>query len=744
MDKTAKKWTALLPVKIISFVLMIVIAFVIMNRINAIFMMEDDTRISPEVVLSDLSSDWHLFDRYMSTAHYRAIQLLALRSEDAIIAGENLTWREYEDGYALFDTDRHFQYAWLDRALMFTEPPEPVYPESDTPDDHYTSQIIENSWYGGENTDTAENRIQAEQNAIREQLDTFRYSARELSEMEGLIYYLRRGTEVVLSNTGLDTDFLNQPVYLVMDTDYYFETSHDYPYGRDWVYYYGGGGSLPVADDMTAYLAFTPDAAAAYRNNYSTARDAYIRDFLIIAVSSVLALVLLVVLLLGAGRKYDAAGVHFAFIDRPFLDISLVVAASWIGIALFLAIEPIGNTIWYHQNLTAMNILFAVLSVVAIPPALLWLMSLAKRMKAGRFWRHTLIFFIPSKLLRFVIHMVKSLWVGFPLNLKVGLISLASFIALIVVGISGYASYGLGGAPVVFVVLILTAVAAFFLLRYARRIHDLERAARQTADGEYGHLISVGGGELGSIADSINNISAGINAAVEQRMKSERLKTELITNVSHDIRTPLTSIITYTDLLKHEGLSCEKAPEYLDILIQKSQRLKTLTDELFEAAKASTGNIDVNPTDLDLVSLINQVLGELDGAIKSSGLDLRLDLPESQMVRADGRLMWRVLENLLSNVFKYSLPGSRVYLSAQQDNLSVRIDLKNISATALNIDPAELTERFKRGDDARTDGGSGLGLSIVQSFVAAQGGKFGITIDGDLFKATVHLPSVGK
>jgi signal transduction histidine kinase len=205
----------------------------------------------------------------------------------------------------------------------------------------------------------------------------------------------------------------------------------------------------------------------------------------------------------------------------------------------------------------------------------------------------------------------------------------------------------------------------------------------------------------------------------------------------------LTSIITYTDLLDHEGLDCERAPEYLEVLKQKSLRLKTLTEELFEAAKAATGNIDVNLTELDVVSLINQVLGELDSAVKASGLDLRVKLPEKLLAKADGRLMQRVIENLLSNVFKYSLPGSRVYLDVfLTDYSQVRIDLKNISSQELNFNPSELTERFKRGDESRADGGSGLGLSIVQSFMDAQGGKFEVSIDGDLFKATVLLPSL--
>jgi signal transduction histidine kinase len=305
---------------------------------------------------------------------------------------------------------------------------------------------------------------------------------------------------------------------------------------------------------------------------------------------------------------------------------------------------------------------------------------------------------------------------------------------------------GIGGAitrspGLVFIFSVLISIwIAYLYLRYTSRIYKLAEAARQTSEGNYEQKIDVGNGELGSIAHSINHISAGINVAVEERMKSERLKTELITNVSHDIRTPLTSIITYTDLLKKEGLESNNASEYLDVLIQKSNRLKLLTDELFEAAKASTGNIDVNITDLDIVSLVNQVLGELDGAIKTSGLDLRVNLPDSMYVKADGRLMWRVLENLFSNVFKYSLANSRVYVDVFEENMHVRVDMKNISGSELNIDPSELLDRFKRGDDSRADGGSGLGLSIVQSFVAAQGGRFQIAIDGDLFKASIILP----
>ena len=267
----------------------------------------------------------------------------------------------------------------------------------------------------------------------------------------------------------------------------------------------------------------------------------------------------------------------------------------------------------------------------------------------------------------------------------------------------------------------------------------MEQGAKAAGGGRYDNPIAVTGGELGSIATSINNISDGIHAAVMERLKSERLKTELITNISHDIRTPLTSLITYTDLLKSEGLDSEGAPEYLEILIQKSVRLKTLTDDLFEASKAASGNIKVQMENLDLTDHVHQVLGELEEKVRASGLDFRLDLPEHALVYADGKLLWRIMANLLSNVFKYALTGSRVYIDIVPENEWYRLDIKNISERPLNVDPSELTERFKRGDDARGGEGSGLGLSIAQSFVQSQGGRFELSIDGDLFKVSLYL-----
>lgn len=244
--------------------------------------------------------------------------------------------------------------------------------------------------------------------------------------------------------------------------------------------------------------------------------------------------------------------------------------------------------------------------------------------------------------------------------------------------------------------------------------------------------------DLRAHADALNDLGTAINTAVEERLKSERMKAELITNVSHDLKPPLTSIINYVDLLKKEHIEGEKAQEYLAVLDRKSQRLKKLTEDLVEASKASSGALTVNPERLGMVQLVTQAIGEYSERLSAAGLTLVTDLPKEELyVYADGRHLWRILDNLLGNCAKYALRGTRVYLSLTQWDGSVLLSVKNISASQLNIPAEELMERFVRGDESRTDGGSGLGLSIARSLTELQGGTFRLSVDGDLFKATL-------
>lgn len=230
------------------------------------------------------------------------------------------------------------------------------------------------------------------------------------------------------------------------------------------------------------------------------------------------------------------------------------------------------------------------------------------------------------------------------------------------------------------------------------------------------------------------------NIAVDNEVRNQRMKTDLISNVSHDLKTPLTSMITYIDLLKHEGLDSENAEQYLDVLEQKTQRLYQLTEDVFEASKASSGTMPVEMSCLDFFSLLNQGLGEMDEKVESSGLEFVIDHPEERyMVMADGRLLWRVLSNLLSNVFKYSQDHTRVYIDFYKQQGQIVMEMKNISRHSLNVDPKTLTERFKRGDESRHIEGSGLGLTIAKDLMKLMGGRIDIIIDGDLFKVKIIL-----
>jgi signal transduction histidine kinase len=233
-----------------------------------------------------------------------------------------------------------------------------------------------------------------------------------------------------------------------------------------------------------------------------------------------------------------------------------------------------------------------------------------------------------------------------------------------------------------------------------------------------------------------------MNRAVEQRLRSERLKTELITNVSHDIKTPLTSIVSYVDLLKKEELP-EKATEYVAVLDRQSARLKKLTEDLVEASKASTGNVSVQLQPIVVNEILHQAMGDYEDRLNAGHLEVVLNTYEGNLeALADGRLLWRVLDNLLSNVCKYALAGTRVYVDLGVRGEMVFLEMKNISRDPLNIDAGELTERFVRGDASRHTEGSGLGLNIAKSLMDLMGGGFTLSVDGDLFKATLTLPPV--
>ena len=290
---------------------------------------------------------------------------------------------------------------------------------------------------------------------------------------------------------------------------------------------------------------------------------------------------------------------------------------------------------------------------------------------------------------------------------------------------------------------IYSAVLFYFLRGYFRDIREkydrLNIAAAAIANGDLKTEIPADTGLFEPVAESLQKIQEGFGKAVEEEVKSQRLKTELITNVSHDLKTPLTAIITYVDLLKKEE-DPGKQKEYVEVLEKKSQRLKVLIEDLFEISKAGSGNVKLELMDVDVVNLFKQVKLELEDKIKKADLDFRCSYPEEKLtVRLDSQKTYRIFENLLVNIVKYAMPHTRVFIEILREDDQAVIRMKNISEQELNIQGQELTERFVRGDAARNTEGAGLGLAIVKSFVELQGGEFGIEIDGDLFKTQVRF-----
>ena len=274
-------------------------------------------------------------------------------------------------------------------------------------------------------------------------------------------------------------------------------------------------------------------------------------------------------------------------------------------------------------------------------------------------------------------------------------------------------------------------------------MRELQQGGQQLAAGNLDYKVPLDNlrWDFKAHGEHLNSMRTAIQAAVEDQMKSERMKTELITNVSHDIKTPLTSIVNYVDLLKKQEMPTDEAKEYLEVLDRQAGKLKKLTEDLVEAAKASTGNMTVNFQRTDVNVLLTQSSGEYQEKLQSKNLQLLLTpAQDNPAISADGRLLWRVFENLLSNIYKYALPGTRVYLTCQATETQVTITFRNISANPLNISADELMERFVRGDDSRHTEGSGLGLSIAKSLTQLQNGTFDLAIDGDLFKAILTFP----
>ena len=449
--------------------------------------------------------------------------------------------------------------------------------------------------------------------------------------------------------------------------------------------------------------------------------------------SFLLALALFVFLMGAAGHRKDTNEIKARFTEKiPFDLFTAAIGAAGAGV-LYLLIEILDHlNRMFALRLTAAALLFC----AAVLLALWWCMSFAVRVKMGGLIRGTLCY----KLLHLLLRAAKRIWDWLKM--------LALSLPLVWRGILFYLVFAFAGqllmiafersAPYLWFLgcLVLFPVVVWLLLS-ARR---LRVGAKEIAGGNTGYIVPTKYlfGEFRRHADDLNAIQSGISRAVEERLRSERMKTELITNVSHDIKTPLTSIISYVDLLSKEEIESEKAREYLSVLQRQSARLKKLTDDLLEASKASSGALAVTIEDCDLSVMLDQTAGEYGEKLAEKGLTLVVRKGEGSVpVRADARHTQRIFDNLMSNVLKYALPGTRVYLELREGDSGPTVIFRNTSQTEIVQSPEELTERFVRGDASRSSEGSGLGLSIARSLAELQGGSLTVTVDGDLFKVTL-------
>lgn len=432
-----------------------------------------------------------------------------------------------------------------------------------------------------------------------------------------------------------------------------------------------------------------------------------------------------------AGRAPYGDDVRVTFMDSIYLDIGGV---GLIVIILLLSALISEERIWMPGTLSAVQAI-RIFSYTGIGVALItmWSMSISRRVK--RHENHTLFGRIFGGIIKtYSKGSLRAKGVGTVIWFLIG----AMLFAFLTVGLG----FLIGGAGVfiglVFTAIYLTAALKQVLMK-AEAVQAISEGVRRIKEGDLDYRIPRGGGpEYDEIATGIDHIAEGLEAAVSREVKSERMRTELITNVSHDIKTPLTSILTYVDLLKKEGLTSPNAHRYLEVLDMKSRRLKYLTDDLFEAAKASSGDMKVELKRIELVQLMEQALGEMSDKIEASGLEfVSAPAAEPMYVLADGKMLWRVIGNVLENALKYAAGGSRVYIDFARPEGQACIVVKNVSRDALNVSEEELMERFTRGDESRHTEGSGLGLSIARNFMELMHGRFCIEIDGDLFKAVI-------
>lgn len=596
-------------------------------------------------------------------------------------------------------------------------------------------------------------------------------------------YYAKVGDKVC-KNTDLTLEEAMQSPYYLVVTPGDYQTNLMQVSGYDipeiWLSqyeynYYTDEENLSVTAERTPLhqegdcilMRLTQDQANSLQAGWLEGQDVFNTALMRVIVLFFVALAAYLYLLYFTGRRAEDEQVHMVLIDRLYVEFNLaIILGAAIGTAL-LVVVGIDEAAYSGISFSMMTYLLTALLVCAFAVVMELILSLVRNLKNHSFVERSFIlravrwcWRTAGRIVRWAIDLCKKFWHFIGRGRKglwrkvfqdyktrnVLLILLVYSAVLAVLGMMFGVMIDYGTALFMFLFGVLWFILAVAFL--VKRLDGFERiveALKRLRTGELtDKLTDMPTGVLSTMAEDINSLGDGMQNALQNAIRAERMKSELITNVSHDLKTPLTSILNYSDLLCQEHLTPEEANDYAKIIHQKSMRLKNLTSDLFDISKVQSGAEQMQCERIDTCTLVRQALGEQDKAIAESRLTLKVNIPDHEVpIWADGKKMSRVMENLIGNCIKYAMSGTRVFVTVSEQEREAVIELKNIANYEMDFDAGEITERFVRGDAARTTEGSGLGLAIAKSYVEACGGALAVEVDGDLFKVRITFPVYG-
>ncbi len=590
------------------------------------------------------------------------------------------------------------------------------------------------------------------QQAIQDQLYEYEDAIKELERYTDFYYCLvntRTGNEVsnreaeeienLKINSFLDGRYTKGKV--VYDTEYYYNYTDEGKLVNYFYYdnYLDSVSRILLNSGYTLYAGVSDDVETGngvFAKQYQAFESRRLnapRAVMAAAVGAILMIIGTVYLVITAGKTSKNSEVTLIAVDYVFNDISTLIFLAVAYVSYILARRMI-ESIYYMNGewLIMLKGFICLLFMIDVVVLINYLTCMSRQIKKRRLFSNTVVGYFIRWVASFFKESTFRIWIILCLIMYAVINCLLMFVAC-----KSYSSI-----PII-ILIIFDLAGIFFAARALTSIKKIMVAVKETSEGNFDKKVNPDeiSPALKNFATDVSNMQNGLKQAVGRAVKGEKMKTELITNVSHDLKTPLTSIITYVDLLKREELDNEKAENYVAILDEKTSRLKQLIEDLVEASKASSGNLAVTKNKINLRELIEQALGEFEERIEKSDLEFKINATEDVYIYADGRHMWRIAENLITNALKYAMPKTRVFIDIFSTERDGVLTIKNVSAIPIdNVDLKSLTERFVRGDASRTTEGAGLGLSITQSLSEIQDGRLEITADGDVFKATVKIP----